>query len=87
MTPKAKEHWERQMRLIAPILHFSDDLASLGWYDAAEALGEAIEPLLDHMGLDADDLTTARERYPEPAEPFWARGRIQPLKQQPNERA
>jgi hypothetical protein len=85
------KHLDKQMRLIAPVLHFSDDLAALGWHDAALALSEAIAPLVKHMELQGDilgyDLETARERYPGPAEPFWARGRVQQLKEQPNERA
>jgi hypothetical protein len=61
---QAEEHLEKQMRIIAPILHVSDDLAAVGYYRAAVALSEALEPLIDHMGLQGDDLLMARERYP-----------------------
>jgi hypothetical protein len=65
---------DRRLRIIAPLVNFSFALSDLGFTAASNAMDDAMEPLLDHLGLIADDITTAIERYP--AEPFYMRTAI-----------
>lgn len=62
---------DKRLRIIAPLVNFSCDFSALGFTAASNAIDAAMEPLLDHLGLVADDITTAIERYP--AKPFYMR--------------